>query len=41
MTVLDTGIGQLSPKYSYLFNGQLQQRLDDKTQHKLMWINSS
>jgi hypothetical protein len=35
-----TGIRQLPPKYSYLFNGSLHQWLDDKIQHKLMWINS-
>jgi hypothetical protein len=34
------GIGQLPPNYSYLFNGQLMTRLDDKVQHKLMWIHS-
>jgi hypothetical protein len=33
-------IGQLPPKYTYLFNGQLHQRLDNKVQNKLMWINS-
>jgi hypothetical protein len=35
-----TGIGQLPPTYSYLFNGQLTTRFNDTVQHKLMWIHS-
>jgi hypothetical protein len=44
MTALDdewrTSIGLLPPNYSHLFNGQLETRIDDKIQHKLMWIHS-
>jgi hypothetical protein len=36
----NTGIEQLPPKYAYLFHGTLQQRLEDKIKHKLMWIYS-
>lgn len=39
-TEWDMGLGQLPPKYSYLFNGSIQQRIEDTVKHKLMWINS-
>jgi hypothetical protein len=36
----ETGIGQLSAIHDHLFTGQIAQRLDDTTRHKLMWLFS-
>jgi hypothetical protein len=34
------GLGQLPPNYNHLFNGDIQDRLDDTIKNKLMWICS-
>ena len=34
------GLDQLDPSYTHLFNGQLNERLEDTISNKLMWISS-
>jgi hypothetical protein len=34
------GLDQLLPSYNHLFRGQLEHRLNDNTNLKLMWITS-
>jgi hypothetical protein len=34
------GLDQLDPSYSHLFNGHLNERIEDTTSNKLMWVSS-
>jgi hypothetical protein len=34
------GINQLPPTYNYLFEGDINKRLSDTTNHQLMWVFS-